>query len=117
MTEDEMQSLRSEVHQIREAIGKRDSFASRAWDVTIKLMVPVCIILGGAMIKNEVTDAVQTDRIELNRLSIQAMPPEWLRRELQQLQAAQEKLGEKIEENLDSLKIRLTELEQRLPPK
>ena len=61
------------------------SAADKIWEFLLKLMVPVSIIVAAAMIRNEVTDARQWDKIRHNEREIARRPPEWLKEDLEEI--------------------------------
>ena len=51
------------------------SRSGRIWEILIKAAVPVSILLAGGMIKNEVTDALQSERIETLQDKVKSTAP------------------------------------------
>lgn len=84
--------------------------SARAWEVLFKIMVPVSMLAGAAMIRNEVVDGRQDEAIHRNKEDIDEGPPKWLQDAVLRIESAQSKTNDKLEKMAE----RMTRIEAKV---
>lgn len=111
---DRLDAVESDLRDVKAGIERSRSFGTRVWDVAIKAMVPIVLVLAGVLIDAKVTNAVQDAELDRITSAIASMPAPWLREQMTALQAAQIRTTEVLDTKLDALTNRLSRLEGAL---
>ena len=82
----------------------------KIWDVLTKFSVAISLVVGSAMIRNEIIDARQQQVLDRHEREIQAKPPEWLRDQIKEIGAGVKDNGKEIRE----IHIRMTKVESKI---
>lgn len=105
--------LRQEVDELRKELHKKNG-AARVWDLIMRGSIPVLIIVAGAMVRNEVVDARQDTLLIEHRRQLDAMPPGWLQKSIEDLSSEVREQRKEINSRLSAIETRIGVVESKV---